>query len=130
MHLGEWLLEINVWEEEEGNRVGQRRKIRPAPDSFGQPDRELWSEDIGRSRLSWVRVKQPGLYPHPAPASEARPGMTSDDVGLSIAGADPEGGSCLQTAGQQVLPWRDSEQGTLGSATNNFLTSVSLSSHW
>ena len=47
MHLGEWLSEIKVWEKEEGNRVGQRRKIRPAPESLGQPDRELRSEDIG-----------------------------------------------------------------------------------
>ena len=82
MHLGEWLLEVKVWEEEEGNRVGQRGKIRPAPASPGQPDRELGSEETGWSRLSWVRAKQPGLYPHPAPASEARPGMTSGGVGL------------------------------------------------
>ena len=82
MHLGEWLLEIKIWETEEGNRVGQRRKIRSAPESLGQPDRELWSEDIGQSRLWRVRVKQPGLYLHLAPASEARPGMSSGDVGL------------------------------------------------
>lgn len=39
---------------------------------------------------------------------------------VSVAGADPEGGSCLQTAGQQVLPWGDSEQGTLGVCHKEF----------
>ena len=37
-----------------------------------------------------------------------------------MAGAEPEGGSCLQTAGQQVLSWRDSEQGTLGVCHKQF----------
>lgn len=120
-----WLLEIKAWDEEGRNRVGQRRKSKSGP----KKSRPTWqgAKEDGQSKLSCIRLKRPGLYPSPRPGTRC-PGRAWPQVmGISMAGADPEGGSCLLHV---LLPGGALRRAPSESATNSFLTSVSLSLHW